>query len=151
MRCFLTFFNCLFVSFFMPVRVYGITHSILSFFSRFDNYFNKQSRYAVSTQWERSVHDGTAPRDVHTYFCCCATRIGHMFALMQHHDGEPIVLAGPCWPFCVFVTVPLILGVSCLVTYFLVIDDNFGLVRTQTQYTCFLFYCSIVIMNHLGR
>ena len=63
------------------------------------------TRYAVSTQWERSVSDGTAPRDVHSYFCCCATRIGHMFALLQHADGEPIVLAGPCWPFCMFVTV----------------------------------------------
>jgi len=53
-----------------------------------------------------------------------------MFALMQHRDGEPIIIAGPCWPFCVFVTVPLIVGVACLVSYFLIIDNNFGLVRS---------------------
>ena len=72
------------------------------------NIFNRYiifCRYAVSTQWERSVSDGSAPRDFHSYFCCCATRIGNMFALLQHADGEPIVIAGPCWPFCVFVTV----------------------------------------------
>jgi hypothetical protein len=87
-------------------------------------------RYAVSTQWERQVADGTAPRDVHAFFCCCATRIGHMFALLSFPDGTPIVVAGPCWPFCAFVTLPLILGVSVVVSYFMVIDKNvFDLVR----------------------
>jgi hypothetical protein len=87
------------------------------------------------------VADGTAPRDVHSYFCCCATRIGHMFALLSFPDGTPIVVAGPCWPFCAFVTLPLILGVSVVVSYFMVIDKNvFDLVRTmialEALYAC---------------
>jgi hypothetical protein len=85
-------------------------------------------RYAVSTMWERQVSEGTASRDFHSYFCCCAKRIGHMFALISHPDGTPIVLAGPCWPFCVLVTLPLIVGTSSLVAYYLVISDTFSLV-----------------------
>lgn len=53
-----------------------------------------------------------------------------MFALLSFPDGTPIVVAGPCWPFCAFVTLPLILGVSVVVSYFMVIDKNvFDLVR----------------------
>jgi hypothetical protein len=74
------------------------------------------------------VSEGTAGRDFHSYFCCCAKRIGHMFALISHPDGTPIVLAGPCWPFCVLVTLPLIVGTSSLVAYYLVISDTFALV-----------------------
>lgn len=67
-------------------------------------HFPTLCRFAVSTQWEQEVLEGRAPRDVHTYFCCCARRIGHMFALLSYPDGTPIVIAGPCWPFCFFVT-----------------------------------------------
>jgi hypothetical protein len=52
-----------------------------------------------------------------------------MFALVSYPDGTPIVLAGPCWPFCVGVTLPLILGVAALVSYFLVINSDKGMVR----------------------
>lgn len=48
-----------------------------------------------------------------------------MFALVSYRDGTPIVVAGPCWPFCVFVTVPLIIGISGAVIYFLIIEDEF--------------------------
>jgi hypothetical protein len=51
-----------------------------------------------------------------------------MFALLSYPDGTPIVVAGPCWPFCVGVTLPVILAVTGLVSYFLVVDGNFGLV-----------------------
>ena len=124
-------------------------------------------RYAVSTKWERDVAQGNAPSDIHTYFCCCARRIGHMFALLSYPDGSPIMIAGPCWPFCMFVTrtlfvlssmvvfvgsvfivcrrvlgeavarglilthvcipsssVPLILGIAFLVSWFLVVDSQ---------------------------
>jgi hypothetical protein len=55
-----------------------------------------------------------------------------MFALLSYPDGTPIVVAGPCWPFCVFVTVPLIVGISGLVCYFLIIDDSYSdLVRAK--------------------
>lgn len=54
-----------------------------------------------------------------------------MFALVSFPDGTPIVIAGPCWPFCIFVTLPLILGISVAVSYFMIIDKNsvFNLVR----------------------
>jgi hypothetical protein len=60
--------------------------------------------------------------------CCFATRIGHMFALVTYPDGTPIVLAGPCWPFCIFVTVPLILAVSFAVCYLVILSDRFTVV-----------------------
>jgi hypothetical protein len=42
-----------------------------------------------------------------------------MFILIERLDGSPLVAAGPCWPFCLFITVPLILGVAALVSYFI--------------------------------
>ena len=85
-------------------------------------------RYAVSTQWERQVVEGREPRDFHSLFCCGARRIGHMFALISASDGTPIVISGPCWPFCLFVTFPLIIGLSCLVIFFLILGETFSLV-----------------------
>lgn len=49
-----------------------------------------------------------------------------MHVLCSHPDGSPILMAGPCWPFCMFVTVPMILGISALVVYFLILDDSFA-------------------------
>ena len=54
-----------------------------------------------------------------------------MFILLEYADGSPIFVAGPCWPFCMFVTVPLIVGISGLVTYFLVLNDESGLVSSE--------------------
>jgi len=51
-----------------------------------------------------------------------------MFILLEYSDGSPIVIAGPCWPFCVLVTVPLIVGISGLVAYFLVLNPDSGVV-----------------------
>jgi hypothetical protein len=74
------------------------------------------------------VEQGTLSRDINTFCCCCARRIGNMFVLCSYADGTPILIAGPCWPFCVFVTLPLIMGVAGLVSFFLIFDDRFGLV-----------------------
>lgn len=52
-----------------------------------------------------------------------------MFVLIERTDGSPLVIAGPCWPFCMGVTVPLILGISALVCYFVVFNSDSGLVR----------------------
>ena len=49
-----------------------------------------------------------------------------MFALLSYPDGSPLVIAGPCWPFCVLVTLPLVLGIPTLVIYFLIIDDSYA-------------------------
>ena len=54
-----------------------------------------------------------------------------MFFLVEREDGSPIIVAGPCWPFCSFVTVPLIVGCSALVGYFIVSNPNTGLVRRE--------------------
>jgi hypothetical protein len=84
----------------------------------------------VSTQWEQQqLQNGGVPAwDVHRMACCCARRLGNMHLLLSSHDGSPLVIAGPCWPFCVFVTVPLIVGISGLVAYFFVVHDYFALV-----------------------
>lgn len=51
-----------------------------------------------------------------------------MFILKERQDGSPLVIAGPCWPFCTFVTVPLIVVLSSLVAYFIVLNEDSGLV-----------------------
>lgn len=80
----------------------------------------------MSTTWERDVAEGKAQKDINTFFCCCARRVGNMFPLLSYPDGAPMVVAGPCWPFCIFVTVPLIVGVSGVVCYFLIISDSYA-------------------------
>jgi hypothetical protein len=87
----------------------------------------RKKQYAVSVAWEREVEQGTLSRDINTFCCCCARRIGNMFVLCSYADGTPILIAGPCWPFCVFVTLPLIMGVAGLVSFFLIFDYRFGL------------------------
>mmetsp|Transcript_29317 Transcript_29317/g.38953 ORF Transcript_29317/g.38953 Transcript_29317/m.38953 type:complete len:261 (+) Transcript_29317:42-824(+) len=97
----------------------------------------RKKRYAVSVRWEREYEEehnrrskpictGTA-EDFHTCCCCCSRRVGSMFFLMETRDGSPIIVAGPCWPFCTFVTLPLILLCSALVSYFVVFNKNSGL------------------------
>jgi hypothetical protein len=56
-----------------------------------------------------------------------------MFILCERRDGSPIVIAGPCWPFCCFVTVPLILGISGAVSYFVIISQDSPLVRNYQR------------------
>ena len=85
--------------------------------------------------------------DFHRYFCCCARRVGTMFFLLEKRDGTPIVVAGPCWPFCTFVTVPLIIVLSGLVAYFIVLDPEMGLVRhTRTKHSYTIQQCSYPIL-----
>lgn len=87
----------------------------------------RKKQFAVSTRWEQEVAERGQPRDMHSFCCCCARRVGNMFILLEYADGSPIIVAGPCWPFCLFVTVPLILGISGLVSYFLVLNEDSGL------------------------
>lgn len=111
-----------------------------------------RKEYAVSTRWQLEMEErkrrraeskssnpfgcclcfitGTCNMEtVNNMFCCCSRRIGGMFSLVEKKDGTPIVIAGPCWPFCMFVTLPLILGITGLVTYFVVLNPNSKLVR----------------------
>lgn len=55
-----------------------------------------------------------------------------MFFLVERKDGSPIIVAGPCWPFCTFVTVPLIVVCSTLVGIFIVSNPNTGLVSSSS-------------------
>ena len=101
--------------------------------------------YAVSVRWEREqagqpsessrpiMERRSALEDFNSLFCCCARRVGSMFFLLETKDGSPIVVAGPCWPFCTFVTTPLIVIFSGMVGYFIVSNPNTKLVRR-----CFL-------------
>ncbi len=65
-----------------------------------------------------------------------------MFFLLERRDGSPIVVAGPCWPFCSFVTTPLIVILSGMVGYFIVSDPNTKLVRYSFRDSVVLVFCS---------
>jgi len=56
--------------------------------------------------------------------------IRNMFMLLKREDGSPILIAGPCWAFCMFITLPLILSLSGLVAYFVIQRENDNLVRS---------------------
>ena len=111
--------------------------------------------YAVSVRWEREqaeqsgqpsessgpIMERRSPlEDFNSLFCCCARRVGSMFFLLETKDGSPIVVAGPCWPFCTFVTTPLIVIFSGMVGYFIVSNPNTKLVRCFLQLYWFLFF-----------
>jgi len=87
----------------------------------------KMKQYAVSVrahmQPEEPCCTGTIS-DCYSCFCCCSRRVGNMFFLFERRDGSPIFVAGPCWPFCTFVTFPLIAGIGALVTYYAILKDD---------------------------
>ena len=130
---------------------------IVSYIGIILNLYN-YNRYAVSVRWEREnaaelrrrrgepppnssssgpITEAERPcltftiEDFNRYFCCCARRVGSMFFLVERKDGSPIIVAGPCWPFCTFVTVPLIVVCSTLVGIFIVSNPNTGLVSSS--------------------
>lgn len=103
-----------------------------------------RKEYAVSVRWEREMEEYMVNKRIRNkccdfktptsslevcnlIFCCCANRIGGMFSLLEKADGTPILITGPCWPFCCFVTVPLIAGISGLVSYFFLFNENLPL------------------------
>lgn len=98
-------------------------------------FFKRIKRYAVSVRWEldeqekegRRFCTGNATDDLSSICCCCSRRVGGFFFLCEKNDGSPIVAAGPCWPFCTFITLPLICGISALVTYFVILNDGVNL------------------------
>jgi len=96
----------------------------------------QKKQFAVSTRWEREVAANGMPRDFSSYFCCCARRIGNMFVLWEKEDGSPIVIAGPCWPFCVGVTLPLIVGISGVASYFVFFSSNTSVVSLWYTKRC---------------
>jgi len=101
-----------------------------------------KKEYAVSVRWEREYEERGAAlangtccpsgctgtvEDFNSYCCCWARRrIGGMFFLLERANGSPLIVAGPCWPFCTFFTTPLILVVSGLVSYFVVLNQDLG-------------------------
>eukprot|EP00538_Stauroneis_constricta_P002829 CAMPEP_0119555398 /NCGR_PEP_ID=MMETSP1352-20130426/7629_1 /TAXON_ID=265584 /ORGANISM="Stauroneis constricta, Strain CCMP1120" /LENGTH=258 /DNA_ID=CAMNT_0007602153 /DNA_START=495 /DNA_END=1271 /DNA_ORIENTATION=+ len=84
----------------------------------------RKKQFAVSTRLEKEVAENGSIKDCNSWFCCCARRLGNMFVLCSWPDGSPIVIAGPCWAFCMLVTVPMILGISGAVAYFVIIDES---------------------------
>jgi len=72
-----------------------------------------------------------------------------MFFLWERRDGSPIIVAGPCWPFCVFFTLPLILILSGLVAYFTFFADFDGMRRlVRTFYLIVLIVAFYFLKNH---
>jgi len=94
---------------------------------------NGKKKYAISVRWENEEAEKTkmschgSVEDCHSLCCCCARRVGGMHFICERADGSPRIMAGPCWPFCTFVTLPLILGLSGLVAYFVILKDDGGM------------------------
>jgi len=85
--------------------------------------------YAISKRWEAQQESGqsdkcTPQTCISDIFCCCAKQLGSMHVLCERRDGSPVVIAGPMWPFCMFVTVPLVAVLSTLVLYFFMLQEN---------------------------
>jgi len=106
-----------------------------------NNPTSKKKDYAVCTEWACEIEESAlrleSLRHSETYlsersngcnecmtdcFCSCSRKIGGMFSLLERSDGSPILIVGPYWSFCVFVTVPLIVLGS--VASFLVLLDK---------------------------
>lgn len=64
--------------------------------------------------------------------------MGSIHFLWERSDGSPIIVAGPMWPFCMFVTVPLVAGLSALVLYFCIVQENAPLVSRSDFFDYFL-------------
>lgn len=93
------------------------------------NNSNGKIQYAISKRWERAQENGEKDRFslkacCSYIFCGCARPVGSMHFLWERSDGSPIIVAGPMWPFCMFVTVPLVAGLSALVLYFCIVQEN---------------------------
>lgn len=72
-------------------------------------------------------------------FCRCARQVGSMHFLCERKDGSPIVVAGPMWPFCMFVTVPIICVLGGFVLYFCMLQMKAPLVsNTMKNVECTL-------------
>jgi len=94
-----------------------------------------KKEYAISVRWEEEMEEYKAKRrnsmpktslsGFHTFFCCCAKRLGGMYSLIEKADGTPLIILGPCWPCCSFVTLPLILGIAGLVSFFFLYHGSF--------------------------
>ncbi|KAL7456481.1 hypothetical protein ACHAWC_008595 [Mediolabrus comicus] len=128
--------------------------------------FLHPKRYAVSIRWEREqerlrqeLESSTADpvtnkkpcitytiEDFHRYFCCCARRVGSFFFLLERRDGSPIITAGPCWPFCTFVTVPLIVVLSTLVMVFIVFNRKSGMPWWFALIYCPIFFFVLIAL-----
>ena len=54
----------------------------------------------------------------------CCRQVGNMRFICEKLDGTPRLVAGPCWPFCLFITFPLIAGLSTLVAYFIIFKSG---------------------------
>lgn len=92
----------------------------------------RRKQFAVSTRWERDRAEGRSGRNkmkaCNNTCCCCAKPLGGMHVLWERRsDGSPIIIAGPLWPFCMFVTVPLIVFISGVFVYFVLLNDKIGL------------------------
>lgn len=81
-------------------------------------------QYAVSKRWEAEQQSGQRRDWMSKIFCRCARQVGSMHFLCERKDGSPIVVAGPMWPFCMFVTVPIICVLSGFVLYFCMLQTK---------------------------
>lgn len=91
----------------------------------------QKKNYAVSiidinsNFYKNSNHNNSRSNccnDIKSCVCCCATKIGGMYSLVEGKDGTPIIIAGPSWPMCLFCTVPIVIASSFAITWFILMD-----------------------------
>jgi len=88
----------------------------------------RKKRFAISVRWEREQEERRYTGNALDKMCCLFSRqVGGMHILCEKGDGSPIIIAGPCWSFCVFVTSPLILIPSGFVSYFVVLNPDLAM------------------------
>ena len=104
-----------------------------------------RKEYAVSIAWEREQAETTSSDkcDFNTVFCCCARQLGRMQVICKRRDGSPLIIIGPHWPFCVFITIPLIIALSAFILYLFAFGN---LVSSMIcRYILFLVYLYIML------
>jgi len=85
----------------------------------------QKKQYAVSVRWEREMEEQADEKYCKGGICGgCCRQVGNMRFICEKLDGTPRLVAGPCWPFCLFITFPLIAGLSTLVAYFIIFKSG---------------------------
>lgn len=109
----------------------------------------QKKNYAVSIidsnndYYKNSNHNNSRSyccNDIKSCVCCCATKIGGMYSLVERKDGTPIIITGPSWPMCLFFTVPILIASSFAITWFILMD-----VETNMPWWIIPIYVSFII------
>lgn len=82
----------------------------------------KAREMAENPAQQNNLNLAGTTEDFNNCFCCCANHTGGMFSLLENEDDTLIVITGPCWSFCTFMTLALILISSLLILFFIILN-----------------------------